>query len=243
MGQTVQTLPRKDAAKCPINSELSRWDATCWPSRIVRRVELIFVRHGRPEHVVTNDGSPADPPLSDVGHEQAAAVADWLGEEEIHAIYSSPMQRARQTAAPIEVSLGMQATIREGISEFDRDSVSYVPTEVLKKTDRDAWLKMASGDFMAEMGDPAAWVAHVVATVEAIVESHPGQRVAVVCHGGVVNAYLAHCLDFAAEDFMRFDVDYTSVTRCMASTRGHRSVIAINERTHFRGRPGLAIRD
>jgi probable phosphoglycerate mutase len=210
---------------------------------MVPGVELIFVRHGRPEHVVTDDGSPADPPLSEVGHEQAAAVADWLAEEDINAIYSSPMQRARQTSAPIEAALGMSASIREGISEFDKDSQVYVPTEVLKETDREAWLKMASGDFMTEMGDPAEWVAHVVSTVEAIVEDHPGQRVAVVCHGGVVNAYLAHCLDFSPEDFMRFDVDYTSVTRFMASSRGHRSVIAVNERTHFRGRPHLAIRD
>ena len=63
-------------------------------------VELIFVRHGRPEHVETTDGTPADPPLSEVGHAQAAAVAMWLAEERIDAIYSSPMQRARQTSQP-----------------------------------------------------------------------------------------------------------------------------------------------
>ncbi len=206
-------------------------------------MELIFVRHGRPQHVETDDGTPANPPLSEIGHIQAQAMADWLSEEHIDAIYSSPMQRARETAAPLERVLGLQAEIREGLSEMDRDSTAYVPTEVLRATDRDAWLKMASGDFMKDVADPHGWVRGVVTTVEQIVVDHPGQRVAVVCHGGVVNAYIAQCLDFSIDDFMRFDVDYTSVSRVMASSRGHRSVIAINERTHFRGRPELAVRD
>ena len=206
-------------------------------------MELIFVRHGRPEHVETSDGSPADPPLSEIGHSQAAAVADWLAEGKIDAIYSSPMKRARQTAVPLERALGLGANVRDGISEFDRNSTAYIPTEVLRVADREAWLKMASGDFMAEMGDPVAWMGLVADTVERIVDDHGGQRVAVVCHGGVVNAYLANCLELSGERFMRFDVDYTSVTRVLASASGHRSVIAVNERTHFRGRPELAVRD
>lgn len=206
-------------------------------------MELIFVRHGRPQHIETKDGTPADPPLSDIGHVQAQAMADWLSEEHIDAIYSSPMHRARETAAPLELVHRMSAEVRDGLSEMDRDSTSYIPTEVLRATDREAWLKMASGDFMRDVADPHAWVRAVVTTVEQIVEVHSGQRVAIVCHGGVINAYIAHCLDFSVDDFMRFDVDYTSVSRVMASSQGHRSVIAINERAHFRGRPELAVRD
>jgi probable phosphoglycerate mutase len=206
-------------------------------------VELIFVRHGRPEHVETDDGSPADPPLSPIGHLQAAAVADWLAEEDIDAVYCSPLRRARETAAPLERVLGLSAVVREGISEFDRHATAYVPMEVLRNTDREAWLRIASGGYFDEMADPSAWFDGVIGTVERIVEDHRGQRVAVVCHGGVVNAYLAHCLESSFENFLRFDVDYTSVTRVMASAEGHRSVAAINERTHFRGRPDLAVRD
>lgn len=206
-------------------------------------MELIFVRHGRPEHVVTRDGTPADPPLSEIGHAQAAAVAEWLSEERIDAIYSSPMRRARQTSAPIEAAVGLEAAVRDGISEFDRDSTVYVPTEVLRETNREAWLKMASGGYMRAMRDPAKWIGNVVATVNAIVEAHRGQRVAVVCHGGVINAYLADCLEFSPEKFLRFDVDYTSVSRVLVSSKGARSVGALNERTHFRGRPELSVRD
>lgn len=206
-------------------------------------MELLFVRHGRPEHIVTDDGSPADPPLSDVGHRQASAVADWLVEGHLHAVYSSPMRRARQTAAPIEKAFGLDASIREHLSEFDRHSSSYVPQEVLKQTDPEAWKQLASGQFMDDLGDPVGFVAAVTAQVEQIIVDHPGERVAIVCHGGVVNAYLASCLGFAPPDFMRFDVDYSSVTRILASSQGHRSVLSVNERTHFRGQPDLAVRD
>ena len=206
-------------------------------------VELILVRHARPEHIETSDGSPADPPLAEIGHQQAAAVARWLSEEQIDFLYSSPMRRARQTAMPLEELCGLVVNVREEISEFDRDSSAYVPMEVLKEINRPAWERFASGKMSESFHSLTVWFSGVVAALEEIVEGHGGQRVAVVCHGGVINAYLAHCLNFDSDAFMKFDVDYSSVTRVLASSRGHRSVRSVNETTHFRGSPHLSIRD
>ncbi|MBH30188.1 MAG: hypothetical protein CL520_08505 [Actinobacteria bacterium] len=206
-------------------------------------VELIFVRHARPEHVERTDGSPADPPLAAIGHQQAAAVALWLCEEQIDCLYSSPMRRARETAVPIEEACGLVVNVREKLSEFDRDSSSYIPMEVLKEVNRAAWERLASGKLLGSVDSLAIWFSSAVAAVENIVEEHRGQRVGIICHGGVINAYLAHCLNFSPEDFMKFDVDYSSVTRVFASSEGHRSVNSINETTHFRGLPHLSVRD
>ncbi|MEC7916431.1 MAG: histidine phosphatase family protein [Actinomycetota bacterium] len=205
-------------------------------------MELIFVRHGRPEQVQTSDGTPADPPLAEVGHLQAAAVANWLKEEVIHHLYTSPMRRAIETAVPMEEALGLKATVREHLSEFDRDSSSYVPMEVLKETNRKAWERMASGGLSGSGESMSSWFRAVLEEVELLVEKHSGQRIAIVCHGGVINAYLASCLSFKDTDFMKFDVDYTSVTRVLASSAGHRSVKSINETTHFRNHGHLSIR-
>ncbi len=205
-------------------------------------MELIFVRHGRPEHVQNHDGTPADPPLAEIGHSQASAVASWLSEEPIDQIYSSPMMRARETAAPIETALGLTALVRDDISEFDRDASAYVPMEVLKETNREAWERMASGSMSETPGKLSNWYSNALRQLEQIVKDHGGQRVVVVCHGGVINAYLSLCLEFEVENFMRFDVDYTSVTRVLASTAGHRSVKSINETTHFRNQPHLVVR-
>ena len=206
-------------------------------------MELIFVRHGRPEHVQTSDGSPADPPLAEVGHLQAAAVAQWLKEEPVDHIYSSPMRRAMETAQPIEEALGLSVAIREHLSEFDRNSSSYVPMEILKEVNRRAWERMASGAVSDSTGSMHTWRDSVLGEVEHLIEHHSGQRVVVVCHGGVINAYLAFCLSIDEREFMKFDVDYTSVTRVLASSTGHRSVKSVNETTHFRGQPHLSIRD
>ena len=203
-------------------------------------MELVFVRHGRPERVVRHDGQPADPPLSAIGRRQAAAVAGWLSEMGVDALYSSPMRRALQTAEAIGGATGLVPTVRDGLSEFDRDSPAYVPMEVLKETDRERWNELATGSF-GDAERTAQFIATVNHAIDEVVADHRSQRVALACHGGVVNAYLARCLGFDADTFLRFDVDYTSVTRVFASSHGHRSVLSVNERTHLRGRSDLAI--
>lgn len=204
-------------------------------------MELVFVRHGRPVHLDNVEGA-ADPPLADVGHEQAERVGAWLMTAGIDALYSSPMQRARQTAAPFAEAAGMEMHIREHLREFDHEDSSYVPTEVLKETDPVAYQEMISNGFVSEGFDPEQFRRDVVAEVDRIVADHRGQRVAVVCHGGVINAYLGHCLDFPWDDYMRFDVDYSSISRVFVSSRLQRSIASVNERPHFEGHPHLAVR-
>ncbi len=202
---------------------------------ILTAVELIFIRHGLPERVENADGTAANPSLQGLGHDQAEAVARWLADEGIHAVYVSPMARARETAAPLEAITGHTAAVREGIAEFDADQAAYIPMDELKKTDYPRWQQMMAGGYTLE--DPADFLGLVVRTVDAIVDDHSGQNVAVVCHGGVINAYLAHVLGRTSEDFMFCNVDYTSVSRVMASSRGHRSLKSINETAHLRPLP------
>ena len=204
-------------------------------------MELVFVRHGRPVHIEDAEGA-ADPPLTDVGHEQAQRVADWLMTAGIDALYSSPMNRALQTAAPFADASGLAMNIRDYLREFDHEGSSYVPTEVLKATNPEAYRERISAGFVDKDFDVVSFQANVVGEVDRIVADHRGQRVAVVCHGGVINAYLGRCLEFAPDDYMKFDVDYSSISRVMVSSKLQRSIASINERPHFVGRPHLAVR-
>ena len=204
-------------------------------------MQLIFVRHGQPQIVVTEDGSPADPPLSEIGNSQARAVAQLLEEEQIDDLYVSPMKRALETVAPLAGALALTPMVRNGLSEFDKNSTSYIPMEILKERDRVAWEKL-NRDFDPRTNSRLErFLAETVAAIEAIVSENAGKNVAVVCHGGVINSYLAHCLQYSSTNFMKFNVDYTSVTRILASPAGHRSVLSVNERTHFRGKPELML--
>ncbi|MBX3483105.1 histidine phosphatase family protein [Phenylobacterium sp.] len=189
-------------------------------------MELILVRHGLPER----RDDTADPPLSEAGHDQARRVAAWLAHEKIDAVYASTMLRARQTAEPFAAQRAFEVSCHDGICEFDRDTGAYIPTEVLKRENYEAWLAMATG----ELGvDITAFQRPVVDTLEAIIEANQGRRVAVFCHGGVINVWTAHVLGMPARLF--FEPDYTSIHRYMCARTGQRSVLGLNERAHLRG--------
>ncbi len=188
-------------------------------------MELLLIRHALPVRV--DEGTvegPADPHLAPVGVTQAEALADWLAEEPIDALWSSPMRRAVETAAPLAERLALEVRIDEGLAEYDRHSLSYIPIEELKAANDPRWQEVPE--------QPEEFRAEVVAAVERIVEAHPGQRVAVVCHGGVVNAYAGHVLK--VEDPLFFLPTYTSITRIFASGSGVRSIHTLNESAHLR---------
>jgi len=187
-------------------------------------MELFLIRHALPVRVDegTTDG-PADPELAPLGHRQAQALADWLADDQLDAIWSSPMRRARETAAPLVVGTGLTLVIDDDLAEFDRDAGSYIPIEELKAANDPRWMEVPE--------QPEHFRAMVVAAIERIVAAHPGQRVAVVCHGGVVNAYAGHVLQI--EDPLFFLPTYTSISRVFAASTGQRSIGSLNETGHL----------
>jgi probable phosphoglycerate mutase len=80
--------------------------------------------------------------------------------------------------------------------------------------------------------DPKVFQAGIVAAVERVIAANPGGTVGVVCHGGVINAYLAAVLGI--DKLLFFEPGYTSVSRVAASRAGHRSVVSLNELAHLR---------
>lgn len=192
-------------------------------------MELLLIRHGLPQHVENHDGQPADPSLSEVGHAQAERMSAWLANEQIDRLYSSPMNRARQTAEPLATRTGLSIEIAAGVAEFDRDASSYVPVERLKEIDYERWRRLMQGDIEPDF---QAFSATVIATLEALVADNAGRRVAVTCHGGVINVWTAHAIGFAPRLF--FNPDYTSINRFICARSGERSVQTLNEAVHLR---------
>jgi probable phosphoglycerate mutase len=189
-------------------------------------MELLLIRHALPVRV--DEGSvdgPADPGLAAIGLDQAKAVAEWLAEEAIDAIWCSPMRRARETAAPLATRLGLEVIVEDGIAEYDRESPSYIPVEELKAANDPRWYEVPER--------PDHFRGVVVEAVERIVEAHPRQRVAVVCHGGVINVYTGHVLGL--DDPLFFLPGYTSISRVLAASTGERSIASLNETAHLRG--------
>ena len=197
-------------------------------------MELIFIRHGEPRSETRTDGSAADPPLTDLGNRQAEAVAIALTQDSvdnIDALYCSPMRRARETAAPIAARLGLTAEYRDDLQEWGRNSGRYIGDADLRAAGPDdpdvARLRSGLAD---EHG--YRFRAKVAAEVERIVSAHGGQRVLVVCHGGVINAYVSHIL--GTDKVLLFGPAHTSITRVLAQSSGMRSLHTANEHGHIK---------
>ncbi len=194
-------------------------------------MELLLIRHALPERLEVDAGS-ADPTLTDLGRRQAAALVSCLSGEGLDAVYSSPLQRARETAAPLADAHGLGLRVDADLAEWDRDSQAYIPMEELKATDHAVWRAMAEGRF-ADLGiDVAAFTRRVVGGIDGLAASHRGQRIAVVCHGGVINAYTAAVLGL--DTMLYFEPDYTSISRVLVARGGTRSIRSLNETGHLR---------
>jgi 2,3-bisphosphoglycerate-dependent phosphoglycerate mutase len=202
-------------------------------------VELLLVRHALPVRRELEVGA-ADPELSEDGLAQARHLAEYLAAEApLDALYASPLNRARQTAAPIAARFGLEVVVDDAVAEWDRHSNEYVPIEELKAADDPRWQALLRGEWTSHDETPEQFAARVVGAIEAMVGRHRGERVAVVCHGGVINTYLAHVLGLERQHSF-FYPNYTSIHRVAAATTGERSVVTINETAHLRG-TGLPI--
>ena len=119
--------------------------------------------------------------------------------------------------------------------EYDANADSYIPIEELREAKDDRWQAMIEGRWQDFGGEaPDVFRARIVTRLDGIIAEHPGERVAVVCHGGVINVYLAALLGI--DRHLWFDPGYTSINRVRASRSGARSVGSINELGHLLGR-------
>ena len=196
-------------------------------------MELLIIRHGLPVRRELTEGA-ADPELAPQGREQAEHLARYLASELIDAVYASPLARAKETAAPLAELLGMEIRISPGVAEWDQNSSEYVPVEELKAANDPRWHAMLAGEWSSDESEDD-FRTRVLESIETIVDDHRGQKVAVVCHGGIINGYLSHVLGLG--EFARgfFYPNYTSINRVAAASSGERSIVTINETSHLRG--------
>jgi len=191
-------------------------------------MDLLLIRHGLPVRVENPDGSPADPPLSPAGRDQAERAARWLAGEPVDAIYTSPLLRAAETAAPLAAQRGLTPRVEPGVIEFDHMEPSYVPLEELKASDPQAWRDQMRGYVERDAG---TFRAAVVEALERIIAAHPGGQVVVTCHGGVINAWTSHVLGL--DRVFLFEPLYTGLNRFRASRAGERGLVSLNETPHL----------
>ncbi len=116
--------------------------------------------------------------------------------------------------------------------EYDAEADYYIPVEEMRETRDHRWRAMIEGRWEELGGEaPDRFRARIVPCIDAVVDRFAGRRVAAVCHGGVINVYLAAVLGL--ERHLWFEPGYTSISRVAAARTGERSVVTLNETAHL----------
>lgn len=211
--------------------------------------QLILVRHGQQASNDLNDphrSKGGDPPLSDLGLRQAEAAADELAGEPLEAVYCSHIIRAATTARAIAARHGLEPVVDPGLAEVGVYRDIPAGRTVLDEIG-ESGIAEVRRKFMAHrrwdafpMTETTVEVeARVLPAIERIRDAHgDSSRVAVVCHGGVINIVLRRVLGVDADMF--FYPAHASISR-LGRGDGRMMVRTLNEDGHLRRSPDVAV--
>jgi probable phosphoglycerate mutase len=184
---------------------------------------ILMVRHGRtPTTGKVLPGRAAGLHLADSGKAEAEAVAKRIAEiKGVSAVYASPLERARETAAPIGKILGQKVNIHKGLLECDfGDWTGAQLTSLMKKPEWTTVQKAPStfsfphGESFTEMQQ------RMVTALDDIRAKHPGGIVVCVSHADPIKAAVAHAMGTHIDLFQRIVISTCSVSAVAYSTSG-----------------------
>lgn len=191
---------------------------------------MLFVRHG--QTATTGTVLPGRAPglhLSDTGRQQADAAAARLAElPRLDAVYASPMERTRETAAPIGRARQLKVAVDRGLIECDFGD--WTGSELKKLMKLPEWRTVQSypsgfrfpgGESFVEMQD------RMVGAVQRMVAQHSGHVVVCVSHADPIKAAVAHALGTHLDLFQRIVISPCSIT-AIAYGMGAPAVLTVN---------------
>ena len=201
------------------------------PRRTTRPPTLVLlVRHGQtPTTGATLPGRAAGLHLADSGRAQAdAAAARIAGLKKVDAVYASPLERTRETAAPIAKARKLRVKAEKGLLECDFGEWTGAELKDLRKLPEWKTVQSFPSGFRFPGGESFTEMqSRMVDTVDRLVRKHPGGVVVAVSHADPIKALAAHAMGTHLDLFQRLVVSPCSVTAIAYSTTGP-TVLAVN---------------
>jgi broad specificity phosphatase PhoE len=166
---------------------------------------VLLARHGESDWNRSKQWQGfADRPLTDLGRKQAAELARRLEGTELDAVYSSDLQRARETAEIVARTKGLTVETTPDLREVDVGSwsgLTRAEAEERYPEQYARWLQGAEGwddgETYGQLGE------RVVRAMHRIAKTHEGERVLVVAHGGTIRAIHAAALGVDIHTYRR----------------------------------------
>jgi len=153
--------------------------------------ELTFIRHGETDwNLQQRFQGQIDVPLNATGHAQAARLAARLAQSPADALFSSDLQRARETAAPLAAAWRTDVPTLPGFREQNFGLLEGLDVPTIQATHPELWAQwlVHRADFALPGGESLRqFHARVMAALQALADEQAGRHVAVVTHGGVLD--------------------------------------------------------
>ena len=191
---------------------------------------VLFVRHGQtPTTGQVLPGRAEGLHLADAGKDQAAAVAERIAKlKKVDAVYASPLERARETAAPIAARRGLEVHVDEGLLECDFGEWTGAELKGLAKLPEWGTVQRYPSGFRFPKGESFVEMqTRITDAVARLVAGHPGGTVVAVSHADPIKAAVAHALGTHLDLFQRIVVSTCSVT-AVAYGDGGPTVLTVN---------------
>ncbi len=191
---------------------------------------VLFVRHGQtPTTGKTLPGRAPGLHLSADGIAQAKVAAERIGAmKKVAAIYASPLERTRETAAPIAKALNLKVKANSGLLECDFGTWTGKQLDKLRKLPEWETVQRSPSTFRFPKGESFTEMQNrIVNAVDTICKNHPGQTVVCVSHADPIKAALAHATGTHIDLFQRLVVSPCSVS-AVAYTASGPIVLTVN---------------
>jgi broad specificity phosphatase PhoE len=188
-----------------------------------------FLRHGEPTVFGRINGRLPGVGLSAKGRAEVAAVAERLAGEKIDVIYSSPLQRTRETAEILSGRLGLPVHDREDVIELDFGEWTGLTADAIRKDER--WQMWRDCRSVAAIPGGESWRQvqdRVVGALFELHRRHPSESLVIVSHGDVIRAGLLFALGMPLDFYSRIEVALASLSTIRLDASGIR-VVTLNE--------------
>lgn len=184
---------------------------------------VILVRHGKtPSTGKLLPGRAPGLHLSHDGKSEALEVAHRLGRlKNVGAIYASPLERARETAAPIAKALKKKIVIEKGLLECDFGDWTGKELGKLMKLDEWTTVQRAPSTFRFPRGESFTEMqTRIISTLDKLRKAHPGKVIICVSHADPIKAAVAHLMGTHLDLFQRVVISTCSVSAISYSSHG-----------------------
>ena len=192
---------------------------------------ILLIRHGENEYTRTGKlaGWLEGVHLNEHGQKQAEAIAQRLSKAPIIAIYSSPLERARETAAPLAKAKGLRVRIEAGLGEVRYGEWTGQSLKRLARTRLWRVVQQQPSQMEFPEGETFRAVqARAVDAIEKIAREHPKDLVAAFSHGDVIKLVVAHYLGAPIDLFQRIIINTASITMLNLG-QSHPTLVKLND--------------